>query len=143
MVDEEKVEENKAAFEEASESKAVESKEAIVKNYDGGNALDGFKEVKGGEVAEFLKAGDFVEGELVDVRTGVGEYNSAMYDLQTGNKLVSVWGSTVLDGRMRRVKKGDFVRIVFKGIVPKTKEHREYKNFDVGVREANPEKEVK
>jgi hypothetical protein len=138
MVDEKKVEENKEDFE-----KAVESKEGVVRSYDVDRALDGFKEVKGGETIEFVKDGDGVEGELVDVRTNVGKNNSMMYDLEVGGKLVSVWGSTVLDVRMRRVKKGDFVRIVFRGLVPATKEHREYKNFDVGIRDVSGDVEKK
>jgi len=125
-------------MDEKKESEEVVSKEVVVKNFNGENAMAGFDEVKEGEVAEFLKPGDFVEGELVDVRKDIGKNKSMMYDLQIGTRVVSVWGSTVLDGRMRRVKKGDFVRIVFKGIVPETSDHREYKNFDVGVREVSP-----
>ncbi len=105
------------------------------------NGMEGYKEVRGGDVVVFEKDGDRAEGELVDVRPNVGMHNSTMYDLQSGGKLLSIWGSTVLDGKMRRVRKadpgrkGDWVVIVFKGIVPKTKEHNEYKDFQVFVKE--------
>lgn len=110
-------------------------------------SLEGFKEIKGGEIVSFEKEGDFTEGELVDVRTDVGRHNSTMYDLQNGDKLLSVWGSTVLDGKMKRVSKrtpdraGEWVKIVFHG--EKTnKEGTKYKDFAVGVKEPSQEDDL-
>ena len=97
---------------------------------------NGWKEVKGGDIFLFGKAGDFLDGELVDVRSEVGENKSVMYDLQSGGKLWSVWGCTVLDGKMHRIMKGEFVRIVFLGEKPSEKRKgRNYKDFQVFVKE--------
>jgi len=97
---------------------------------------EGWNEVKGGDVFFFEKVGDSIEGKLVDVRSEIGENKSMMYDLQAGEKLWSLWGSTVLDGKMHRVKKGDFVKIVFLGEKPSEKRKgRMYKDFQVFVKE--------
>ncbi len=101
-----------------------------------------WSEIKGGgKVFFFEKEGDALEGKLVDVRSGVGENNSTMYDLQGTHELWSVWGSTVLDGKMKRVNIGESVRIVFLGEKQSEKRKgRTYKDFQVFVKE--PENEA-
>ena len=59
--------------------------------------------------------------ELVGLYTGkeenLGENNSTLYtfEISDNNEVVSVWGSTVLDGRMKSIKVGEEVKIVYKG----------------------------
>ena len=99
---------------------------------------DEWTEVKGGVMFSFDSEGDSLEGELIDVRTEQGKYKSTFDDIKRGNDLLSVFGSTVLDGRMKRVKIGEFVKIVFKG-VQANKEGNNYKDYQVFVKE--PENE--
>ena len=102
-----------------------------------------WNEVKGGEVFSFDKEGDSFEGKLADVRSNIGENNSMMYDLESAGKLHSIWGATVLDGKMRRVKIGDFVKIVFLGEKPSVKRKgRTYKDYQVFIRESKEESQA-
>lgn len=61
---------------------------------------------------------DFVEGLLVDIARDVGENNSMLYTVQlkdTGEN-VGVWGSAVLDARMKGIVVGEEVKIEYKGL---------------------------
>lgn len=60
--------------------------------------------------------GDFIEGVLVNKEPEVGENKSWMYHIETPNGVQSVWGSAVLDSRMKFVKVGQKVFITFKGL---------------------------
>lgn len=94
-----------------------------------------WKEIKGGNLVNFDKASEFIEGKLVDVRTGQGKFESIVYDIEKNNgELVSVFGSTVLDGRMKRVSIGQFVKIQFNGVV-ESRDGRKYNDFSVFVKE--------
>lgn len=57
-------------------------------------------------VVEFVDPGEYIEGIYLGCRLDVGPNKSAMYDLRVpsgpGKELiVSVWGSTILDGKFR------------------------------------------
>lgn len=61
---------------------------------------------------------DEVVGILVDVEHGVGDNNSTMYTIEqaSNHESISVWGSAVLDSRMKGISVGEEVRIVYKGL---------------------------
>lgn len=64
------------------------------------------------------KKDEEVVGILVDVETGVGQNGSTMYTVEqsSDHTTVNIWGSTVLDSRMKGIKVGEEVRIVYKGL---------------------------
>jgi hypothetical protein len=65
-------------------------------------------------VAKLENKGDSVEGILIEKREGVGKYSSSAYMLEAEEqKQLLVWGSTLLDDRMKFVKVGEQVRITF------------------------------
>lgn len=105
--------------------------------------LDEYKEIKGGNIFIFDKKGDFIEGKLIDVRTGQGKFESMVYDIEQENKeLAAVFGSTVLDGKMKRVSKGETVKIVFNGTIT-SKGGRAYADFSVFSKPEKQESEQK
>lgn len=83
--------------------------------------------------------------EMVGVYTGkeenIGENNSTVYNFETADgENVSVWGSTVLDTRLKNVKEGQEVKIKFLGEVPSpNRKGKTYKNFEVYHRDVETE----
>ena len=75
------------------------------------------------------KKDDEIEGKLLRVEEEVGENKSMFYILETEDSVRGVWGSTVLDEKMKIFEVGDYIKIVFLG---KKKGNRaeEYKDFD-------------
>jgi hypothetical protein len=60
--------------------------------------------------------GDLIEGVLIEKQPENKEKKlSALYSLENKDGHFLVWGSAVLDDRMRYVSIGDLVRITFKG----------------------------
>ncbi len=76
------------------------------------------------------KEDDEIEGKLIRVDEKAGENESMLYTLETEKFVRGVWGSTVLDGKMKFFEVGDNVKIVFLG-KKKGKRAEEYKDFDV------------
>ena len=65
---------------------------------------------------------DTIEGVLTEVQHDVGPNASTLYDIEkTNGENVAIWGSTVLDSRMKNVKIGEEVRIVFTGLAKEAK----------------------
>ena len=63
-----------------------------------------------------------VEGVLTGIQTDVGPNASTLYDLEKKDgENTAVWGSTVLDSRMKNVKIGEEVKIVFTGLAKDSK----------------------
>jgi hypothetical protein len=60
--------------------------------------------------------GDSIEGVLVHKEDNVGENKSWMYNIETPDGVKSVWGSAVLDSRMKFVTVGNKVRVTYKGL---------------------------
>lgn len=91
------------------------------------------------EEGEFmLKDGDSIEGVLVEIQENVGPNKSMLYTLKTDKGSVSVWGSTVLNIRLKHVAVGDEVKIVYLGLEASEKvKGRHYHNYDVYHREAD------
>ena len=64
----------------------------------------------------YEKDGDFVEGVLIQAQENVGVNNSMLYLLETSDGVKTIWGSAILDSRMALVKKGDKIKITYKGL---------------------------
>ena len=63
-----------------------------------------------------------LEGVLTSVQANVGPNASTLYEVEKkGGGNVAVWGSTVLDSRMKNVKIGEELKIVFKGLAQEAK----------------------
>ena len=93
---------------------------------------DDWKKVEVGDVWEFEEEGTLV-GVFVGKEEGVGENESILYEfeLKDGSR-VNVWGSTVLDTRLKNIVVGEEVKIVYMGMEKsKKRKNAEYKNFDV------------
>lgn len=72
-----------------------------------------------------------VSGKLVDIQTEVGANNSNIYTLeQEDGSQISFWGSTVLDGRFKKVDLGTICKVEYTGMV-ESKNGRSYKNYEV------------
>jgi len=65
---------------------------------------------------ESYKEEDFIEGILVGKDSEVGENKSWMYNIETSEGVKNVWGSAILDSRMKFVKVGMKVKITFNGL---------------------------
>ena len=68
------------------------------------------------EFWKFEKEGDFVAGVYLSKQSDVGANKSLVYNLeQPTGKIISVWGSTVLDTKMNLIKFGDDIKIIYLG----------------------------
>ena len=67
-----------------------------------------------------MKEGDFIEGVLIS-KESKGSFDSSAYSLETKEGQMLVWGSAVLDERMKFCNPGDLLRIEFKGTQPNKK----------------------
>ena len=56
---------------------------------------------------------DFVEGFLIGKEENIGVNKSSLYHLENGKAQIRVWGSKVLDDRMRFCNVGDFIKITY------------------------------
>ena len=80
--------------------------------------------------------GDQVEGVLLNKEEGVGVNESKLYQLETKDGIKNVWGSTVLDNRMKLVNVGDYIKIRFDGFV-KNKKGQDTKIFGISKRSSD------
>ena len=98
-----------------------------------------WKKVELGETWDYktAKEGDSVEGVFAGKDENVGENNSMIYRLETPEGDVrSIWGCTVLDTRMKNIKEGEEVKIVYKGTKPSpNRKGKNYHDFEVYHRE--------
>ena len=63
-----------------------------------------------------------VEGVLTNVQQDVGPNASTLYELEkTNGENIAIWGSTVLDSRMKNVKIGEELKIKFLGLAKESK----------------------
>ena len=61
------------------------------------------------------KEGDTLQGKLVRKKEKGGKYASEAYTIEGEDGLYVVFGTAVLEDRMRLVQPGDLVRIIYKG----------------------------
>lgn len=95
----------------------------------------GFKKVEIGNSWDYKNEGKGAEfkGVYLSKEEGVGENNSIVYSFQdeSGN-LINVWGTTLLDIRLKNVKMGEEVIIVYLGEEDSQKRKgKKYHNFDL------------
>ena len=85
----------------------------------------------GAENTLFL--GNVVQGIYKAMKTNIGQNDSTIYELQLADgRLVSFWGSSLLDGKFAQIEIGMEVRITFLGVAqPKSAAGRQYRNFKV------------
>ena len=70
------------------------------------------------EFWSYEQVSDAVMGVYLNSQDEVGENKSKVYNLEQPNgKVISVWGSTVLNHKMNLVKFGDDIKIVYLGKV--------------------------
>jgi len=97
-------------------------------------AWDFKEEYKGlPEADKKAEVGVSVQGIFTGMDEDVGDNHSKMYHLEQDNgKDIAVWGNTVLDLRMKNVKMGEEVKIVYLGQAKSEKvKGRTYHNFEV------------
>ena len=88
-----------------------------------------------GDTWNFDEAPEMV-GLYLGHEEGVGENDSNLYTFEVDQKNISVWGSTVLDIRLKNVKVGEEVKIVFNGMKDSpNRKGKQYKDFEVYHRE--------
>lgn len=99
-----------------------------------GTMLRWTQEPKNAEQAEkTVYMGDSIQGFYVNKREGVGANASNVYEIKLPDgQLVSIWGSSLLDGKFNEIPMGCEVRVEYLGIAqPKTSGGRAYANFRV------------
>lgn len=80
------------------------------------------------KVFRFEKVNDVLEGRLLSIKPS--KFGNA-YGILTANGEVTVFGTKVLDGRIKPEFLGKEVRIVYKGVVQG--KNYAYKTFDVSL----------
>ncbi|MBT5832339.1 MAG: hypothetical protein HOH77_19280 [Candidatus Latescibacteria bacterium] len=76
------------------------------------------------------KEGDALMGKLLQKRPKGGKYQSESYVVENHKALYIVFGTAVLEDRMKNVSIGDIVRIEYKG-TKKNKRDEDTKIFEV------------
>lgn len=73
-----------------------------------------------------------VSGVYKEMKVNVGPNESNLYILKQDNgEDIAVWGSTVIDSRMRDIPLGNLVKIVSLGEEKSEKSGKTYKNYEV------------
>lgn len=76
-----------------------------------------------------------IQGIYKEKKTEVGPNKSKMYVIEQPNgDNLALWGNTVLDSRFILITIGSKVKIVFNGIKTSPKTKRQYKDYDVFVK---------
>jgi hypothetical protein len=85
------------------------------------------------EEAKQPKAGVEFVGTFLDKEEHVGENDSTVYNFETPDgDFMNVWGSTLLDLRLKNVKPGEEVKIIYLGAEASEKRKgKSYHNFRV------------
>ncbi len=78
------------------------------------------------------KVDDAVVGIYLNFEEDVGSNKSMVYNLEMPNqKIISIWGSTVLDSKFKLVKFGDDIKIIYLGEKKAEKGSRTYKDYKI------------
>lgn len=93
-------------------------------------------QVKQNNAVEFHKAGDTFYGKLLDVKEGIGKYETRLWLFEDQNGVErAIFGSTILDRLLLSIHMGAQVQIIFKGLGErKNKSQNPPKLFDVFVK---------
>lgn len=106
-------------------------KQALVK--------EGFEEVSGATQGTWdFDTNPIFRGTFIETEEGIGANNSKMHFFNDDKgETVGVWGTAILDARLRTCKPGDTVVIIFEGRKKSEKvKGREYKDFTVHKKSA-------
>jgi len=98
---------------------------------------DNWEEIGTPETWNFVEEGKDAEliGTFTRKEEGVGENKSNIYTLkQEDGEIISFWGNTILDIRLRDVVIGEEIKIVYKGKATSEKSGRTYHDFVVSHR---------
>lgn len=94
----------------------------------------GYKKVELGNSWNYKELGKGAEfkGVYLSKEENVGDNNSILYSFDVDGDVVNVWGSTLLDTRLKNVKYGEEVIIEYLGEEESQKRKgAKYHNFDV------------
>ncbi len=97
---------------------------------------DGWEEVveSWDEIFTFTKKDNTLSGILQAKVPEVGPNDSTVYVIESDGTRFGIWGSAILDNRMRSVNPKDEVMIVYLGEAIAPKSNREYHDYKVMVR---------
>lgn len=97
---------------------------------------DGWEEVveSWDEIYTFGKKGDSIAGILQAKVPEVGPNESTVFVIKKDGIKYGIWGSAVLDKRMRSVNPQDEVMVIYLGEAVAPKTNREYHDYQVLVR---------
>lgn len=71
-----------------------------------------------------------IVGKILNIQESGGKYNTKVYTLETENEIIDVFGSAVLDPKIKPICQiGNTIKIVFLG--KKQGKDVEYKDFDI------------
>jgi len=106
--------------------------------------MDEVRYMEGDEIVEEMHpVWDFnknseIEGKYAEFKSSVGVNQSNIYIIEVDEKdeqneklKYTVWGNTVLEGKMMKAKIGERYKIIFLGMKKTEDGKREYKNFKV------------
>ncbi len=81
-------------------------------------------------------------GIYISKEVEVGPNKSNLYNFKKSDgSVMGIWGGTILDDRFKGIGIGEEVRVVYLGMVKNEKTARQYHNFVVYHRPAQPENE--
>lgn len=86
------------------------------------------------EIYTFTKKGDSITGVLQAKVPEVGPNESTVYVIEQNGIKFGIWGSAVLDKRMRSVQPQDEVMVIYLGEAIAPKSNREYHDYKVLTR---------
>lgn len=79
-----------------------------------------------------------IEGIYLGVEESIGPNKSNMYTIDVSGSEVKVWGSTVLDDKLKSIDIGAYVKIEYEGKL-KSKKGSEYHSYKVFVDDKDPD----
>jgi len=95
--------------------------------------MNNWKEIERGDVFIFDDENQELAGTLKSIREG--NFGNKVYDIETRNGLVSIFGTTILDSKMENIKPEQEIKIVYQGEIKTKKEGRMCRDFKVFVKE--------
>lgn len=72
-----------------------------------------------------------LEGVYMGFRADVGPNKSNVYEVKIDDGLVSFWGSTVVDSRMKDIDVGSQIKVVYKGKTKNKAGSYSYNDYDI------------
>jgi hypothetical protein len=78
-----------------------------------------------------LSKGDELVGTYETKQQNIGPNDSILYEIKTDDGMVAVWGSTVLDTRLKNIEPGERVKIIYKGKEKSERTGREYHDYEI------------